>query len=482
MTETPGWLTASDGVRLDLSVCTPDGEAPAAGWPAVLLVHGHGEDGSKASTLERGRRYARMGYLTLCYSVRGQGGSEGLSFHLGARELFDLQEVVHHVRTVLPADPDRVAVCGSSQGGWHSWMAAAHCPGVRTVVPEMIFVDYAAFAVPEGALSTWFFLRTMRRRVMTAGLQDLARQWAVDGDWDRLRTWLSPMSPTHFADRISCPVLVIHGWHDVGMPANDLLHMFARLQVPKRLYLGGGGHDGQDAASAAEARTELVDRWLAHWLRDEDTGLLDEPPMTVAWRPGWHHEEVADLAPASERTLFLHHGHTLSEHAPDAPTPNSNINHVPRDPHYTLEVALHRDLEGTEAAWPREEVRFDGPELPEELSLVGCPRFVVHTLPNRPFLQVHAELFDVAPDGEAALITRAHRGLRDATPGRHLRLELTGRAIAYRVPAGHRLRVVIADQRPQYVVPVYRPWRARLFHEPGRASHVVLPLAAGGER
>ena len=47
--------------------------------------HGHGENGSKARTAERARRLVGQGYLAVCYSVRGQGGSEGLSFHLGAR-------------------------------------------------------------------------------------------------------------------------------------------------------------------------------------------------------------------------------------------------------------------------------------------------------------------------------------------------------------------------------------------------------------
>ena len=222
-TETAFWLTMNDGVRLDAQAVLPDGSPPGGLFSGVILVHGHGEDGSKATTLERARDLADRGYVALCYSVRGQGGSEGLSFHLGVRELFDLQEVVGWALGNLPIHPDRLGVCGSSQGGWHSWMAAAHCPQVATVVPQNIFVDFADFAVPNGALSSWFFTRTMRRRVMSAGLQDLARDWAVSGEWDRLREWLRPMSPRHFVDRIRCPVLMIHGWHDVGMPANGLL-------------------------------------------------------------------------------------------------------------------------------------------------------------------------------------------------------------------------------------------------------------------
>jgi predicted acyl esterase len=50
------------------------------------------------------------------------------------------------------------------------------------------------------------------------------------------------------------------------------------------------------------------------------------------------------------------------------------------------------------------------------------------------------------------------------------------RAIAYRVPAGHRLRVEIQNHDAAYVVPEYGPWRCRLYCEQGRASLVVLPV------
>ncbi|HHO52977.1 MAG TPA: hypothetical protein ENK18_19395 [Deltaproteobacteria bacterium] len=476
MREDARWLTMNDGIQLDASVCLPDGAVPPGGWPAVILVHGHGEDGSKASTLPRGRRLAGEGYVTLCYSVRGQGGSEGQSFHLGAQEIFDLQVVVDTALRELPIHPERLAVCGSSQGGWHSWMAAAHCPQVATVVPENIFVDYADFAVPDGALSTWFFTRTMRRRVVSAGLQGLARRWAIDGAWDRLRAWLAPMSPIRFTDRIQAPVLCVHGWHDVGMPANDLIKMFGALDVPRRLVLGGGGHDGQDEDSVAAARVDLIDRWLSHWLRGDDTGILDEPSITYVRRPGWTHHGTDRIGGGQEHTLYLSVDDTLSEAAPTAPAANKNIDHTPRDPAYTLSVALHHDLVGSREAWPRQEACFDGPILTHDLDLLGAPRFQLYTLPSRPFGQIHAELHDVAPDGSSTLITRGHQGFCTATPGAHRRCEITARAIAHRVAAGHRLRVVVCDQHPDYVVPVYRPWRSRLYCEVGRASSVTLPL------
>ncbi len=474
--ETACWLPMNDGVRLDALTLVPDGEQPPGGWPGVLLVHGHGENGSKATHLERGRELAERGYAVLLYSVRGQGGSEGLSFHLGARELFDLQDVVAWALANLPIHPERLGVVGSSQGGWHAWMAAAHCPQVATAVPQNIFVDFADFAVPNGALSTWFYTRTMRRRVMSAGLQDLARQWAVEGAWDRLREWQRPLSPNLFTDRVHCPVLVVHGWHDVGMPANDLLAMFERLAVPKRLYLGGGGHDGQDAETAERARTALVDRWLDHWLQGADNQVMDGPAILYARRPSWAHVGAARLREDRRVALYLHEPGQLLAEAPVGPHPNRNVENVgPRRP-YGLAEALADDVEGTEERLPLEVAAFETEVLAGELDLRGIVRFDLHLLPQRAYFQVHARLLDVAPDGTTELITRGHIGSRSATPGRHLREVVEGRAIAYRVAAGHRLRVEVQNHDAAYVVPEYRPWRCRLYCEEDRASRVTLPV------
>lgn len=474
MTETPTWLTMNDGVRLDASVCTPGGPVPAAGWPTVLLVHGHGEDGSKAMTLDRGRRYAGRGYQAVCYSVRGQGGSEGLSFHLGARELFDLQAVIDWILAELPVD--RLAVCGSSQGGWHSWMAASFHPRVATVVPENIFLDYADFAVPNGALSRWFMTKTMRRRVMSAGLQDLARQWAIEGEWDRLREWLRPMSPSLWLEKIRCPVMIVHGWHDAGMPADEVLAAFDRLTVPKLLYLGGGGHEGKDGGTAVDLRTGLVDRWLDHWLRDVDTGLLAEPAIRYAERPGWQHF-ATDRFEATERTLYLREGGVLAAEAPTRPAANANLHNVVLDPAYTLQTAVYRDMAGTSEALAHEAVAWEGEALDSELALLGAPRFTLHMLPQRAFFQVHAQLWDVAPDGGAELISRGHFGTRTATPGRHVMVEIEGRPIAWRVAAGHRLRVVVCNFDTTYCFPIYEPYSARIYQEAERASMVRVPVA-----
>jgi predicted acyl esterase len=305
----------------------------------------------------------------------------------------------------------------------------------------------------------------------------MARQWAIEGEWGRIRAWTAPSSPCHFVARIRCPVLVIHGWHDVGMPANDLLSMMEALTAPWMLYLGGGGHDGQDADAAATFRQRLVDRWLAHWLKDEDTGLLAEPRIHYARRPAWDHLACDRLEGTHSAVHHLRVDGTLTPEPPATATANTNLNSIPRDPAYTLSRAIHTDMAGVLDAWPREEQAFTGPPLPGDRDLLGIPRLILHTLTDTPRYQIHVELHDVAPDGTARLISRGHAGSRTAQPGVHLRLEIPLRAIAYRLPAGHRLSVVLTNTNPDYAVPLCQPWRARIFHEAGRESRLILPLS-----
>lgn len=462
------WVPMNDGVQLDTSIFTPSGDTPASGWRAILLIHGHGDNASKESMFARAERYAERDYLAVCYSVRGQGASEGLTFHLGAREIFDLQDMIDWILNELPVHPEKLAVCGSSQGGWHAYMAAAHHAQVATVVPENICTDMADFAVRNGCLTRWFFLRTMRRRIMSAGLQDLARQWAISGEWERLREWLRPTSPRLFVKRIRCPAFILHGWHDMGMPANEVLAMFEQLTVPKKLYLGGGGHEGQDAAEAEKVRQGLVDRWLDYWLKDEQNGILEEPAITYVRRPTWDAVEIDASPPQSTpastfEPLYLHVDGTLKDHPPVGPNNPSNVNNVLLDPAYCLQTAIYDDMTGVSAALARETVSFEGARLEKSFELLGSPKGTFFMLPNQSEFQVHAELYDVSPHGEEILITRGHYGTRCAAPGCHVSVEIECRTIGYQVEAGHRLRLIVSNYDTQYVFPYFEPFCARLY-------------------
>ena len=470
-------IRMNDGVHLDASVCTPEGTKPDNGYPGILLVHGHGDAGSKASTIGQGRRFAERGYLTVCYSVRGQGSSEGLTFHMGPRELFDLQDVITWILQEQPVDPERLGVVGSSQGGWHAHMAAAHDSRIATAVPQNIFTQYDEFAVHNGCLTKWFFNRTMRRRIMSAGFQDLVRRWAVEGRWDLIREWVRPRSPLIFAERVRCPVLIVHGWHDVGMPPNEVLELYNRLAVPKKLYLGGGGHDGEDNPAAGTLRQDLIDRWLDHWLMGDANGIMDEPAITYARRPGWEHGTVSDLPPGDvEEKLYLHPEGKLLDSKPGGPDTHGNVNNVLMKDGYDLGSAIADQMEGVPAALAHESTTFQSDPVTDAKEILGSPVAQLHMLVNGPSLQVVVDLVDSSPKGEERLITRGHFGTRSADPGRHMVVEIEMRTIGYVLPEGHRLFLRVSNYDTTYAFPYFEPFCARLYHGAKRSSSVRIPI------
>ncbi len=494
------WLEMNDQIRLDASVFTPEGNAPAGGWPGILLVHGHGDAGNKTSMFGRARRYAEHGYVTLSYSVRGQGCSEGLVFHMGARELFDLQDVIDWMLNELPIHPEKLAVAGSSQGGWHAFMAAAHHPQVATVIPENFDADTADFAVHNGCLSKWFFTRTMRRRILTAGLQEMAREWALSGDWYRVEEAVRVTSPDIFVDRIKCPVFMVHGWHDVGMPPNPTVRMFDSLNVPKKLYIGGGGHDGLDSGEAQKIREKLIDQWLDYWLKGEKNGIMDEPAVLYTRRPGWEHVGEDRLPPEDvEAQIFylrtkVHPAPSssnpketmsvvlpapdrmLHEDPPEGPDVHSNITNRPIDENYTLKSALADDMEGVGRALIKEVIAFEGEAFDEEREILGAPEAKLHLMPNRPYFQVIADLYDVGSDGERNLISRGQYGTRTSEPGKHVTVDVEMRTIGYLLEAGHRIRLEISNYDTTYAFPYFEPFVARLYHEYSHPSCIVIPM------
>src|SRR5512136_1537398 len=126
------WLLMDDSVRIDATYYTPQDSPPPGGFPGVILVHGLG--GSKPACEPGAQTYAGYGYVTLAYSVRGQGRSTGKSMLFSWRERQDLAAVAAWLAALPNVNDTLLGVAGMSQGGYHSWYAGIdEIPGVKAV-------------------------------------------------------------------------------------------------------------------------------------------------------------------------------------------------------------------------------------------------------------------------------------------------------------------------------------------------------------
>ena len=82
-------------------------------------------------------------------------------------------------------------------------------------------------------------------------------------------------------NRIECPVFAIGGWADAY--TNAIPRLLEGLSVPRIGVIGAWGHklghDGVPGPAIGFLQEAL--RWWDHWLKDQATGIMDEPMLRV---------------------------------------------------------------------------------------------------------------------------------------------------------------------------------------------------------
>ena len=113
---------------------------------------------------------------------------------------------------------------------------------------------------------------------------------------------------------------------------------------------------------------------------------------------------------------------------------------------------------------------FDTPPLEEALAVTGQPKACLYLSSDHAIANIAVRLCDVHPTGESSLITYAvlnlahrdsHENPTALVPGQLYRVEVSLNHIAYRVPAGHRLRLAISNAYWPLIWP--SPYRDTLY-------------------
>jgi uncharacterized protein len=202
----PPELGTVDGLAYALFL--PDGD-PATG---VVVLHGAGS--AKESHFDFARGCREEGMVALAFDARGHGRSAGL-FGPGAIE--DVLTMAKLVRAHAP----RVAVRGSSMGGFQAIHAAARNPSFSAVV--------AICPAPERSL-----LRMLRS----------GEPLRFDCDAPATEKWLESLDLFDAVGRIGpdTGLLLLHAMGDEQIPYTVSEELFAAAHEPKRLLVLPGGH------------------------------------------------------------------------------------------------------------------------------------------------------------------------------------------------------------------------------------------------
>jgi putative CocE/NonD family hydrolase len=207
-------------------------------------------------------------------------------------------------------------------------------------------------------------------------------------------------------------------------------------------------------------------RWWDHWLKGEDRGVPQDPDYRAylmdsvrpaRWyteRPGrWVAEEHGAASHIPHRTLHLTKA-GLSDGPGAIRVSIASPQDCGAEAGEYCAIWLGPELPGDQRHDDALSTCFDSAPAETDTDIFGAPRIVLRLAASTPQAQVAVRLCHVHPDGASTRITYGvlnlshrdgHAEPQPLVPGETVRAEFHLDHIAYRLPAGHRLRVAVSS-------------------------------------
>jgi putative CocE/NonD family hydrolase len=519
-TERAVMIPTRDGTRLSADIFRPD--SPGR-FPVIIMYQPYRKDDVGRGATGEHFYFAERGFASVRLDARGTGSSEGVN-----TDEYRLVEQLDGVDAVewLARQPwanGNVGMYGVSYSGFTAIQVATHRPpALKAIVPlyatDDRYTDDCHYD-RGGNLRMYYDTGTYGNSMIAMNAlppqPELAgARWAdlwkqrLENNQPYLLEWLKhPVDSPYWRngslrphyDRLQIPTFLIAGWHDGYVHA--MLRTYVNLKAPKKLLIGPWVHQ-QPHSSLPGPRIDWINeaaRFFAHFLRNEDTGILREPPVTVYMQqpfppdrriqliPGsWRNDATFPPPAASELTFHLAANHHLS---PSPSTPGFD------EFTYRPTTGIHNGF------WSAGGIRYYLPDdqrpdeafsvvyttdpFPQETHLLGWPRLTLYASSSAPVANFVAKLAHVSPDGASTLITDgALNPTRRSslthpepmTPGEIYPLTIPIAPTGWVVPKGHRLRLAISSSDFPNLWPTPYPATNRLYRGPAHPATLTLPV------
>ncbi len=521
------FIQMRDGTRLAADVYVSDGDAgtdglPSSPMPVVMDYLPYRKDEVDPAAMRHYLELPRQGYPVVRVDIRGTGGSEGHAVdEYVAQEQLDGYDAIEWLAE-QPWCDGHVNMMGISYGGFTALQVATLQPPHLTSIIPVDFTDdrYTDDCHYRGGLLRLYYdLGWYGTRMVVWNAMPTDPTFAGEGSraiWERhlaedepyLLAWLRHQvdgpywrqgSVADTVEQIVCPAFLIGGWRD-GYP-NPPLRLFERLGGPRKLLIGPWDHRYPDGAIPGPRIDHLreVVRWLDHWCRGRDSGVMDEPPVVVFMQePGslsprrtesagrWRAERSWPPADASEMTMTLGAGSTLRDGGDPG---EAGLDRLWVDP--TVGVTSGLWSGGVPFGLPGDQLEdesrsrvYTSEPHDAPLAILGRPRAILALASSVPVIGVAVTLADVAPDGASHLVSK---GMLNATrrhsltdpeplePGVVETLAIDLDATGWRFAAGHRVRLAIAGADWPNVWPTPELADLEVHRGSPEPSRLILP-------
>jgi putative CocE/NonD family hydrolase len=547
-----------DGVRLNADVYRPS--APGQ-YPVLLCRTAYSKAQQTTGSMLNAVRAAQEGYVVVVQDCRGRYTSPG-EWQPFFPEIEDGYDTVEWCAAQEWSN-GRVGMYGMSYVGATQWLAAISSPpSLRCIFPVMTAADYYDGWVYQGGAfslaftSAWTaqflaiphlaklglspeeckaeelkMLRAIERLrpsvskwplkelplLRREGLAPYFYDWLDHPSLDDY--WRTVSISTHHG-RVTVPAYNFGGWYDLflagplrnfeGMRKNGGSETARRGQ---KLLVGPWTHNAPTVALVGErffgfeatlVLEDLQFRWFDHWLKDIDTGLLDEPAARLyVMNDGWRDEQEWPLAQTEYTPFYLHSGGRATSLSGDGALNRDEPGEEPPD------IFLYNPLNpvptvGAGGIWNHRAIDerhdvlvYSTPPLTEPLEVTGPVRLVLHASTSAVDTDFVARLIDVSPNGystnlcEGVLRARYRGGYEQPEllePGRPYRFEIDMLMTSNLFRPGHQVRLELTsssfpryDRNPNTGEPAAQarttcPAVQTVFHDSVHPSHLLLPV------
>ncbi len=341
-----------------------------------------------------------------------------------------------------------------------------------------------------------------------------------------------PINMMRQASNVTVPMYHITAWYDIFMEGainafqsiqqhggSELARRNQKLLIGPWAHLrpftqpttGGAGDIDFGAAAAVELHEDML-RWYDYWLKDIETGIMDDAPVRifVMGDNRWRDEQEWPLARTHYTRWYLHSAGgantragdgTLSTVPPDPNEPQDQFIYDPADPAPTLggnTLIIDYGVFDQSPAENRPDVLvYTSDPLPFDLELTGPISVTLYAATTAADTDFTAKLVDVRPDGYAHNVqdgivrARYRTSVREPSPiipGRVYQYAIDLWATSHVVKAGHRVRVDISssnfprfDRNPNTGAALgadarLETARQTVHHSAQYPSHITLPV------
>ncbi|MEZ2328556.1 CocE/NonD family hydrolase [Mesorhizobium sp. RCC_202] len=509
-------IVMPDGCRLSARVWMPE-DATDDPVPAILE---HLPYRKRDGTIFRDQLthpyFAGHGYASIRVDMRGNGDSEGLmDDEYSEQELQDACDVIAWAAS-QPWCNGNVGMMGISWGGFNCLQVAAkQPPALKAVISLCSTVDRYADDIHYkggclltenfGWASTMLSYSSRPPDPLIAGGNRWRDLWLsrLENQAFLLPLWLRHQHRDAYWKRgsicedfsaVKAAVLSIGGWHDGYR--NTISNLVTSIQSPVKGIVGPWIHKYPHYAGPNPAIGFLQEalRWWDRWLKGAETGVEADPAYRAyvmdSVRPArWHPERPGRWVAEQEwpsPNIKVNAIDLISAGAKPAIVASPQTCGLAGGEYFPF--TFGPELPGDQRSDDALAVCFDQPALTEAIDIVGAPELVVQVASDRPQANIVVRLCDVHPDGASELISYGVLNLTHRTshefpealaPGETVSARVVLDQCAYRVPAGHRLRIAVSTAYWPMIWPSPEP--ATLDLSKATLKLPLRPLTQGDE-